>query len=509
MSLSDAVTAAVAVLRRRPGDILPWYLLGAAVPAIARLIPFLAIAVGYVYLETTGRLATAQEHLAELDTEPPDPNADPEAFEEWATGLEPVFEQLFTPAILALVVVTLVLTILVAVVLYAAVTAGQLTACSARLRANRGLTAGFAGARRYWPRFLGLYVLEFLLWIAVLLTVGVGVAAVAGLAVAGTGSVPAAAIVALVGGLVLVVALLAIRALFAFAPVAVVVDDTTTFGSLSNAVGFIRSRPIQAGFYYVMSVGTLLAISTVSGVLVLVDVVAFTSLLTVLLVFPALDLLKTALYNDYRTRLEPPVTTDRSLREQFRDGVRRGWTEMASFVRATLGTHALVVAVALGSFWVGWEAAEPLAGSVETSISGRLEGHIPPAAALEFFGNNWMVALTTAFAGVVLVVPAIASLVFNGVFMGVLARTEAEPLELLAFVVPHGVFEIPAILIASALGIWLGVSSWRTYRGRATRTDLADAFERAFWVLVGIGILLAVAGFIEGFISPYYFRLFL
>ena len=150
MTLSDAVGAAVAVLRRRPADILPWYLLGAAVPAIARVIPFLAIAVGYAYLAVTGRLETIRALLADIDTDPPDPNAEPEAFGEWLTELEPVAEQLATPELIALALVTLGLTLLVTVLLNAVVAAGQLSACHARLRDGRGLIAGIEGARRYW-----------------------------------------------------------------------------------------------------------------------------------------------------------------------------------------------------------------------------------------------------------------------------------------------------------------------------------------------------------------------
>ncbi|ELY47595.1 stage II sporulation protein M [Natronorubrum sulfidifaciens] len=509
MSLSDAVTAAVAVLRRRPADILPWYLIGASVPAVARVIPFLAFTVGFVYLEVTGRLTTAQEAMTGLETEPPDPDADPEVFEEWATGFEPVLEPLLTPGLVLLVVVTIMATLLVGVVLYAAATAGQLTACAARLRDERGLTAGLAGARRYWLRFLGLYVLEIVLWVAVFLTVGIGVALVAALVAVATGSMLVAGLVALFAGLVLVAALAAVRALFAFAPVSVVVDDATVVGSLSNTVSFVRARPVSAGFYYLVAVGTILTFSVLSGVLTLVDVTAFPSLVTVLLVFPALDLLKTGLYSGSRGRLSPPAMPERSLRDQFSDGVRRGWAEMAAFVRGTLGTHAAVVALAVISFWIGWEAAEPLVDSFETSISARLEGHIAPAAALEFFGNNWLVALTTALSGLVLAIPALVSLVFNGLFMGVYARTEVAPMELLAFVVPHGIFEIPAIFIATALGVHLGLVGWRTMRGRATRAALADTLERAFWVLIGVGVLLAIAAVIEGFVSPYYFRLFL
>ncbi|RQH01760.1 stage II sporulation protein M [Natrarchaeobius oligotrophus] len=507
MVLSDAVSAVVATLRRRPSDLLPLYLLGAAVPAIARVFLFFGLLIGYAYLEATGRLEGLTDQLAGIDTTPPDPDAGDEAFEEWALQFEPIVEQVVTLPIVALAAATIVATILTILVLYVVVSAGQLAACEARLRNERGTAAGIAGVRRYSLRFLGLAIFEFVLWWVAILAIGAfALFASVALAIA---SPILSVLVALLLMLALIAVLAVVRALFAFAPVAVVVDDAGILRSLVNTAGFVRRRPIDAGFYYVISVGSLLAISVVSSLLVMVEIVAFTSLVSVAILLPALDLLKTALYGGYRDRLSPPPSPERSVRTQFRDGIRRGWSEMIAFVRETPGIHALVVVLAVGSFWVGWRLADPVAGEIETSIAARLEGHVAPAAALEFFGNNWLVAITTAYGGVALVVPALASLLFNGVMMGSLSRLEVEPMELLAFVVPHGIFEIPAIFVASALGLWLGVVGWRTFRGRLDREEFADALERAFWVLVGVGILLAIAGFVEGFVSPYYYQFFL
>ncbi len=508
MSLSDAVAAVVAVFRRRPADLLPLYLLGAAIPAVVRVLPFLAVLVGYAYLETTGRLEAAQTAVVDLETDVPDPEADPEAFETWLLEVGEALEPVATPGLAALVVVTIVLSLVAFVVLTAYVSAGQLATCDARLRSERGLVAGIDGVKRYGATFLGLYVLEVVLWIAVALLIGLPT----GLIAFAIGLVePLLAIpVALLGMLAFVAAIAVVRALFALAPVAVVVDGVGVFGSLPRAVGFVRARPVDAAFYYAISVGLLLATSVVSSILVLFEVVMTVSLASVFVVLPALDLLKTALYDRYRGRLRPPKMPERSLRTQLRTGVRRGWDDMTAFVRGTVGIHLLVVGLGVGSFVGGWLVVDPYVDVLpEAAISTRLEGHIPPTAALEFFGNNWLVAITTAYAGVALVIPALASLVFNGVFIGVTARLEAEPLELLAFVIPHGIFEIPAIFVASALGIWLGVVGWRAHSGRIDREAFADALERSFWVLVGVGILLAIAGFVEGFISPYYWRPFL
>ncbi|AEH36636.1 protein of unknown function DUF95 transmembrane [Halopiger xanaduensis SH-6] len=413
-----------------------------------------------------------------------------------------------TPTTIAIVLVAILLVLLVAAVAWPYVTAGQLSASYARLRDERGVDAGFAGARRHWLRFLGLFVLEFLLWAVLLVGGGIAIAiAAGGLSAAGVGAF--GILVSLLVALLLIVALAAVRALFAFAPVAIVVDDVGVFASLSRTVGFVRAHPGGAFAYYVLSLGVFLGFSALSGVFALVEIVAFPSLLGVVLLFPALDLLKTSLYGTYRGRVRPPTSPDRPLQAQFVDGLRRGWTEMVAFVRATPGTHALVLALGLGSFAAGWYAADPYVGAVETSIAARLEGHVPPAAALEFFGNNWLVALTTVYGGVAFVLPAIVAVLFNGLALGVTARLEVAPLELLAFVVPHGILEIPAIFIAGALGVSVGVDGWRTLQGRMRRATFADRVERAFWVLVGIGILLAVAGAIEGFVSPYYYRLFL
>ncbi|AXR76605.1 stage II sporulation protein M [Natrarchaeobaculum sulfurireducens] len=508
MSLSDSVAAVVAVFRRRPADLLPLYLLGAAVPAIVRVLPFLAAIIGFVYLETTGRLEAAETAFADLETDVPDPEGEPEAFEAWLLDVGSALEPLATLPLALLVIVTVFVSLFAFVALTAYVSAGQLTACDARLRSERGLVTGIGGVKRYGSTFFGLYVLELLLWLVVGLLIGLPTILLAGTVGLAT---PLLAIpIVLLGVLAFVAVIAVIRALFAFAPVAVVVDDVGVFGSLPRAGGFVRARPVDATFYYALSVGLLLAMSVVSSVLVLFEVAMVVSLVSVFVVLPALDLLKTALYDRYRGRLHPPAMADRSLRTQFRAGVRRGWKDMSVFVRETIGLHALVVVLGVGSFVGGWLLVDPYTDVLPAAaISARLEGHIPPTAALEFFGNNWLVAITTAYAGVALVIPAIASLLFNGVFIGITARLEAEPLELLAFVIPHGIFEIPAIFVASALGIWLGLVGWRAHKGRIDRQAFADALERAFWVLVGIGILLAVAGFVEGFISPYYWRPFL
>ncbi len=514
MDLSAALSAVVATLRRRPADLIPFYLLGTAVPIIARTASFVALAGVYLHLELSGRLAQTRAALADADLTPPpelsDPGAfeDPEAvdeaaFEAWIEGLVPVLEPLASPVAVGLLVVGLIATVLVAAVTYAAVSAGQMGAVIARLRSEPGLLAGIAGVRDRWLTFLGLYLAELALWVGVVLLASLGVAA------AFVVNPFLGALVALGAFLVGLVALVAVRIVFAFAPAAVVVDDVGVSASLSGAGGFVRSNPADAAAYLVVAVGVLVGIASVASGLAFVGGGAAVALVSAVVVAPALDLLKTVLYGDHRDAVDPvePVTID--VRSQFAGGLRRGWRELVGFVRATPGLHALTLAVGVGFGAAGWVAVGPFVDVIPTSIEARIDGQIPPAATLGYLGNNWAVAISTAMGGVALAVPAAASVAFNGLVLGAVAALEENLIVLVAFVIPHGIVEIPALVVSGALGFHLGIVGWRTFRGRADRGAFADALDRAFWVLVGVGILVAIAAVIEGFVSPYYWRPFL
>ena len=502
MDLSTAVSATVSTLRRRPADLLPFYLLGTAVPVIARLGLLASLAGVYLHFELSGRLDEVRDTLADVDLSPPEVE-DPEALEQWVEGVLPAFEPLFSLTAGILLVAGVIVTVLFAILAYAAISAGQMSAVIARLRGERGLTAGIAGVRDRWLTFLGLYLAEFLLWVGVILlgSLAVGVAFVINPFLG--------AVVALGAFLLGAVVLAAIRIIFAFAPAAIVADDTGVLGAVEGAGGFIRSNPADAAAYLVVAIGVVVAIASAASALAFLGGGAVVALVSAVVIAPALDLLKTVLYGDYRGTVSPVDSPNTSLRSQFVGGVRRGWSEMVGFVFRTPGTHLFVVALGVGSGALGWLLAEPFVGAVPTSIEARLADHIAPVAALEFFGNNVSVAISTALGGVALVLPALSAIAFNGVVLGGTAALEVNLPALVAFVIPHGIFEIPAIFIAGALGVHLGVVSWRTFRGQLSRERFAEVLETAFWVLVGVTILLAIAAVIEGFISPYYWQLFL
>ena len=88
----------------------------------------------------------------------------------------------------------------------------------------------------------------------------------------------------------------------------------------------------------------------------------------------------------------------------------------------------------------------------------------------------------------------------NAFGLGVLYRQAAEVAGYSTAalkVLPYGVFEIPALLIAASYGLWLGVTAVRRMRGKEStllRVNIEHAFRRYFAVVFP---LLIVAAAIE------------
>jgi uncharacterized membrane protein SpoIIM required for sporulation len=126
------------------------------------------------------------------------------------------------------------------------------------------------------------------------------------------------------------------------------------------------------------------------------------------------------------------------------------------------------------------------------------------SSSAEIMTNNIGVAFRAFAGGVTLGVYTLIVLVSNGLLLGVVAGA-AQRFDfadnLWGFVAAHGVVELSVIFIAGGAGLQLG---WAILRpGRLTRrAALVVAARRALLLILGCVPLLAIAGLIEGFISP-------
>ena len=123
--------------------------------------------------------------------------------------------------------------------------------------------------------------------------------------------------------------------------------------------------------------------------------------------------------------------------------------------------------------------------------------------ATEVTVNNIQVAITAFATGVLLCVPAALLLAFNGANVGFAGGLFADAGELGRFfglILPHGLLELTAVVVAGAAGLRLG---WAVIApGDRTRGQAVGAEARQSGVIaLGLVLAFAVAGLIEGFVT--------
>jgi uncharacterized membrane protein SpoIIM required for sporulation len=123
--------------------------------------------------------------------------------------------------------------------------------------------------------------------------------------------------------------------------------------------------------------------------------------------------------------------------------------------------------------------------------------------ATEVTVNNIQVAITAFATGVMLCLPAVFLMVFNGANIGFAGGLFAEAGELgkfLGLILPHGLLELTAVVIAGAAGLRLG---WAVIApgDRARGQALGDEARQSGVIALGLVLAFTVAGLIEGFVT--------
>ncbi|OIP34714.1 MAG: hypothetical protein AUK27_06480 [Deltaproteobacteria bacterium CG2_30_66_27] len=114
--------------------------------------------------------------------------------------------------------------------------------------------------------------------------------------------------------------------------------------------------------------------------------------------------------------------------------------------------------------------------------------------------SNVMASIFVLVSGVIVGIIPTFAIGSNGFGLGLLYRQAAEVSgysKAALKILPYGVFEIPALLIAASYGLWLGVLVVRRMRGKESTSlgsNMGHAFRRYFAVVFP---LLVVAAAIE------------
>jgi len=157
-------------------------------------------------------------------------------------------------------------------------------------------------------------------------------------------------------------------------------------------------------------------------------------------------------------------------------------------------------------------AASFLAGTVAPSsirrqmtemvqvVVGSYRGLAGGALFFNILVQNLLASIFVLISGVVVGIVPTFAIGSNGFGLGVLFRQAAEVSgysKAALKILPYGVFEIPALLIAASYGLWLGVMVVRRMRGKECpllRFQIEHAFRHYFAVVFP---LLIVAAAIE------------
>lgn len=192
---------------------------------------------------------------------------------------------------------------------------------------------------------------------------------------------------------------------------------------------------------------------------------------------------------------------------------------LRSLPRATrAASRSVLVAAALLAMGIAWgyfevrrdpASAVSLLGSAwldnaEGFKAEGMKGTGSPLFGVFYFTHNATVAFNAFAMGITFGVGTVLGLLYNGVILGgtiAVVRDVASPRALLAFIVPHGGVELTAIVVAAAGGLEMAAAliapGWQS---RASALSLAA--RRSIPLAIGTLFLLAVAGLLEGWVSP-------
>ncbi len=142
----------------------------------------------------------------------------------------------------------------------------------------------------------------------------------------------------------------------------------------------------------------------------------------------------------------------------------------------------------------------------EAATEDRLSGH-KSSFSTYLMTHNIKVSIFTLALGMSWGVGTILMLFYNGIMIGAVAVDYVRAGQtkfLLGWLLPHGVIEIPAILIAGQAGLMLAMALIGWGKRIPLRARLREISSDLVTLIFGVGVFLVWAGFVEAFLSQYH-----
>ena len=142
----------------------------------------------------------------------------------------------------------------------------------------------------------------------------------------------------------------------------------------------------------------------------------------------------------------------------------------------------------------------------ERATEDRLAGQKTSFSAF-LMTHNIKVSIFTLALGMTWGIGTIVLLFYNGIMVGAIAVDYVRAGQtkfLLGWLLPHGVIEIPAILIAGQAGLIMALALIGWGQRISLKARLRQVSRDLVTLIFGVGVLLAWAGFVEAFLSQYH-----
>ena len=212
-----------------------------------------------------------------------------------------------------------------------------------------------------------------------------------------------------------------------------------------------------------------------------------------------------------RTRLSPVSWFFHTLPQTFRRHVRAFYLAVAiTLLGCLFGGFALLFDPesrhATMAFGHDLMTPEERVREEEKSTSDRLSGAKTSFSAY-LMTHNTRVSIFTMALGMTWGVGTVTMLFYNGIIMGAISVDYIQAGQtkfLLGWLLPHGVIEIPAILIAGQAGLLLAHALIGWGRRISLAARLREVSRDLTTLIFGVALMLVWAGFIEAFLSQYH-----
>lgn len=193
-------------------------------------------------------------------------------------------------------------------------------------------------------------------------------------------------------------------------------------------------------------------------------------------------------------------------RRRFPAAVYLAWRWWGGVTAVFLGIVAAMAIWVANNPEVQAAAVSPEQYAELTRPGGQFESYYSEYSSHSFAAQVWTNNAWVAAMGItvgVLIVPVLVILWFNAANLGVAIGLMADAGRLdtfLGLLLPHGLLELTAVFVACGVGLRVGWS-WIDPGLRTRSEALAETGRAAMGVALGLVVVLAVSGVIEGFVT--------